>query len=263
MAYRFPISGTAKIDLSLSFDGDIPILGGQHGKANAKAQFEAVFAAPVNGKASITDSLKSFQVDFNGFQLPLTLKDALKYFPTTTFLTDPSGGYESQSKTNIKTPVRLPGLSLDNVPRITFAPFQIPPGLIAVGDQASYDAKIQGGTETVQLKVMMISTDRILLSVHYVSHTSGLEDSAEMVTDDPKSAASKVETTDEGSGTAVYSKKLGMFSGVSITDNAVTKVTAIDTHAKTERKLNRVMTIALQMESPSSSPVNPKPGGSG
>lgn len=261
LQYTFPTSGSESASVDITFEGDIPILGGQQGKAAASAVFNVDFASPVDGKAKIIESLTQFKVNFNGFDLPLTLNDALKYFPKSSFLVGADGTYQGLTKTAITPPVRLPGLSVENVPRISFAPFQLPAGLAAVGDKADYDEPVPGGKQTVELTVASRTDDAVTLTVAYHSTTSGLEDSAQMVTTDPKSAANKVSTSDAGTGKAVFSLTKGMFTSVDLNDMAVTDVTAIDTGKKSQRRLARGVKIVLGKAKVEGKSANPKSDG--
>lgn len=245
MEYRIDQGKQFEIATQMTFAGDIPIFGGQQGKAEAKMTFHVKGLPEFDSKMTAEVNLTQFQVSFNGTTLPVTLKDAVKYFPATQFTFDTFGSYTALSVPPKPAPVRLPGLSIENVPRISFLPLKLSEGLKAEGSKADVSDSILGGSQDFQIKVDQVTTIDAKLSFTFQSKAAGFEDAAEMIVNSQKDAESRVLVTENGKGSAVYSYATGLLTDVKFSGEATYKVYNLATHKISYRHLKRSVTIHL------------------
>ena len=249
IAYSFHNAKTLQISTLMTFSGDIPILGGQKGDATASLEFHVHKLADTGKKLKFSEELTQFHVEFNQTVLPISVQDAVKYFPKTSFEFDSGGTYRALSSPPKKVPVQLPGLSLVNVPRISFLPLQLPVGLGPKGSTGVYSEKVNGGVARFRLIIGDSAPMGTAINFTYSFERTGLEDAAEMLTTNRKDAVSKVAMTDHGKGLAVFSPSWGAIINVQMSDKAQYKVVNLSSHKTTYRHLVRKVFINVTPQS--------------
>lgn len=248
--YRFNGVHELKIHSVLTFVGNIPIFGGQQGTAIADLGFKAEVTQIPGMKFNVWTTLTDFKLNFNKTDLPISLKDALKYFPKTLYVASTDGSYEQKGAIPPEPPVRLPGLSLGTVPVISFLPVRLSPLMTVAGTSFEYSQPVPGGQEQVKVNYGTQFGDRIALTFTHYIRTSGYEDAAEMVTSDPQNRVSQVVMEDHGLGSAIYSLKTGMITNVQCDDRAEYKVENLASHKKSKRHLTRHLSIDISEVQP-------------
>jgi len=113
----------------LTFDGDLPLLGGQRGKAEVLLGLRAE-STPASEALAARIEPQAFEIRFNGEPLPLTLDDARPYLPPTTLRYSPSGKVLSNDAPEPNIPVRIPGLHPKRLPETVLLPIELPEGAI-------------------------------------------------------------------------------------------------------------------------------------
>ena len=147
VAYTLPPAKPATYSVQVSFDGYMPVLGGQEGTAQADLEFSVQGLAPDSqGNPQASTELQGLKFAFNGANLPLDIEKAKAYFPKTTLSITPQGKVLKTDAPNVSLPIRLPGLDIKRIPDLTFLPVEFPLNGIEAGGVWSFK-KLFGDSE--------------------------------------------------------------------------------------------------------------------
>ena len=247
--YIFSSKSPAYYQVSLKFDGFVPVFGGQKGDATAKFDLEVKptapqTASPDSAKAIITvlASLKSFALSFNGALLPVSLKDALKFFSPTRYSFMPDGSKLTVFGAVKLPPVRLPGLDMAHVPRLSFLPCELP---TVAGQLLTYSEPIPGGSENVTVSFHPDATRSGMLdfAIQENSKSTYLQDVADQVVTDRANADAEVKMVDTGKGSGKFDVGKHQFVSFTMTDDIVSTVHSLHDGTVLQHHLKRTVLI--------------------
>ncbi len=236
--YRFPVDKPVTYQADMRFEGFLPIMGIGEGKATVHGTFEV--AGKNEGAASV--KLTGFEVTFNGAKVPIDLDKAQEYVPGGTFTYAPNGVVSKWDSPGVTAPIRIPGLDLRHLPEVLFLPVAFPEAGVEVGKSFMTMATLSGGTADYKITPIAVDGETVTVSLKLHQSYSGFEDSANQVVSE-KDAEAKVSTEVEGSGSGVFSMKLGRFTKFTVDDVATTQATDLESKKTTTRKLSRHMDV--------------------
>jgi len=243
--YSFEARSDLLYHVTMNFKGHLPIMGGLDGDAKVDLDIQASGKSNPDGY-NVTADLESFNLSYNGDSaIPITLEDARKYFPATTYGVTPIGAVTGSDAKDIDEPLRLPGLDLAHIPRISFLPIRLP----GPGDDGkssySYTEPSVGGLVTYSITPGLVTGDRESFQISYQESYVTLEDESETVVK-KADAFRSVSTDDVGSGVANFSLSEHQFTKVQLHDVAVSRATEIDSHKISNRRLIRDVLITSE-----------------
>jgi len=249
LAYGFLPGSSATFDVSVAFDGDLPIFGGRNTQAVVKmgVLVEGQTASEV-GQRRIVSDIIAFDAKIGESNLPFTQDNVRAFFPKTTIIADPQGRTIESDAPKTRLPVRLPGLDAQRFPDITYLPLLFPVDGVELGKEFRFRKPF--GDSVVEYRVTPTAIDEklakfdIALSQTYVSY----EDERRNPLDDEAGADYRVETVVTGSGTAEFEPELGRFRKVEVSAVADSKVTALQGRAPESptRKLKTTLRVTLR-----------------
>ncbi len=246
VAYSFPTEKPALYDVEVTFDGFIPVFGGQNGIVNVNLGVSALGLKPdADGHSQTATELKAIKVLFNGAALPLNVENAKTYFPKTTISMTPQGRILKTDAPNITLPVRLPGLDVKRMPDIAFMPVEFPEDGVDPGKGWSYKKSFGDSDVTFHLTATSVTAEKIEMNVELSQSYDTLEDSALAIPADAKDAAAKVHTEMIGTGKAVFDRMVGLIKMSSIDAEAKSTSTDIKSGKVAVRVLKTHLTTHL------------------
>ncbi len=127
LSYAFPSGTKATYDLTVSFEGYLPILGRPQNKAEVRMAIEVRGGErDAEGNWVIAYEVKEMQASANGVSLPFTVTNVAAYFPPAKLTVSPLGKVLKTDAPNVAMPIRLPGLDSRRLPEISFLPLEFP-----------------------------------------------------------------------------------------------------------------------------------------
>lgn len=238
LAYGFNPGDKVDYTLKATFDGFVPVLGGQEGKFEVTLGFvvEGVKTAEAN-QVSAASEAKTFELKVNGAQL-MNSVDAIKdYFPRTTVIYEKSGKIIKSDAPDLKLPVRLPGLDAKRFPDITYLPIEFPANEIAIGSQWRFEKIFDGSPIRYDCRVVKLDENRAEISIDAEQSYDALENESMEIVVKEEDAISSVKTKLSGKGTAVLDRKAGRIKSFDMNGDSVSEVTDLKTKKTTTRKL--------------------------
>lgn len=248
LAYSFPADVKRVYDIKTTFQGFIPILGGHEGKVDVDLVVTAKGLAPTdNGSPQVLSTLDDIKVAVDDAPLPIvTLESAQEFFPPTTVSINPFGATLKTDAKETDIPVKLPGLDSKRFPDITYLPLQLPEAGAEVGKPYTFKKAFGSSDIDYTVTPTKISEDSVEMTVALTQSYEVMENEGLEVVKDPKDAYANVKTEMNGSGSATFDRKLGVFRTVKITGDAVSKVVTIEKKKTSERKLKSILSIKLR-----------------
>lgn len=243
--YQFEPSTKMSYDVKVSFDGFLPILGGNEGKADVIMVVDVQGRAKVGSNVAATNEISSCEILFNGAKLPLTLENVIDYFPKTNIEATPGGKIVKNDAPNRRLPVRLPGLDVRRFPDITYLPVEFPEAGITEGSSWTFSKSFGESDLVYTCTPTAIRNDRALIDVKVEQKYDVFEDDALEVVKEADAVA-KVETVMTGTGQVTFDLKRGQAVKVRMTNNAVSKSTNIKSKKVTERKLKTDFSVTMK-----------------
>ncbi len=262
-AYQWIPGTTASYDVAVVFDGFLPILGGNTGKAEVAMTVKVDGLGAEPDIQSASSEMTAFEIKFNGFPLPLALEDAQGYFPKTTVQMTPFGKITKSDAPDIALPVRLPGLDVKRFPDITYLPIELPANGWEKGQKWEFtkafgDSDMSYSCETVELTGEVATVDVTVKQDYTVLENDALE-----VVKDEKDAVSKVNTALRGTGKIQFHVGKGRVIKVEMKNSSTSAVMNIKSGKSSgERKLTSQLTVvdkALQASLGTSAGTKPAP----
>ncbi len=255
--YQFDTSTKLDYDVAVTFNGFLPLLGGNEGKA------EVSMGVRVNGLAQEEEMLRasseltSFEIKFNGAKLPLDIESAKGYFPKTTVSMTPAGKVMKSDAPNISLPVRLPGLDVKRFPDITYLPIELAGNDLKFGSKWEFSRMFGDSPMKYACTVTELKGDIATIAVTVNQEYELLEDEALEIVKEEKNAVSRVKTVLTGSGTVVFDAAKGAVRTVKMQNASTSIVTSLSDGTKTERKLDSTLDVKLKgIVEPAKKPVS-------
>lgn len=246
IAYGFGPSTKLSYDANVTFEGFIPILGGQEGKV------EVAMGIAVDGLGSTeprqlraASEIKKFKIVFNGAELPLTLDNVKDYFPRTTIKLTPEGKIVATDAPDLTLPVKLPGLDAKRFPDITYLPIEFPEDGVEPGKTWSFKKSFGGSDVTYTCKAAELTDALLRIDVTIQQSYELLEDEAKQVVTTEKDAVARVKTELKGTGIVEFDRKLGVVRLFNADAKAVSKATDLKSKETSERVLTTKLAIKL------------------
>ncbi len=246
VAYGFGPATRLDYDVTVNFNGFLPLLGGNEGKVEVKMGVGVTGLEPKDTNQRATSEIKQFEVSFNGAKLPLTVDNVTDYFPKTTIDLAPTGKILKTDAPDRSLPVRLPGLDVKHFPDITYVPIELPPDGLDVGTAWQFQRDFGGAPITYDCRAESQEGDSWKIHVDVKQAYTVLENSVYEVVKDKADAESEVTTTMAGSGVVVFDSKEGRVSSADMKNIALSDFRNISTGEKTQRKLETVYAIKLK-----------------
>ena len=244
-AYGLGPSTTLDYKVDVAFDGFLPILGGNEGKAEVGMTVRVQGMEKDGANLQASNEMTTFSIAFNGSKLPLTIDDAVEYFPKTTVLVTPTGKIVKNDAPNKSLPVKLPGLDVKRFPDITYLPIELPSGEVAVGDSWDFKKSFGGADLNYTCTLSKVDGDRLTVGVKVNQEYTVLENDALEVVQDRKDAVSEVTTTMNGTGKVVFDAKNGHVVSVVVNNKSVSKGENFLDKVAIDRKLDSTLRVSL------------------
>ncbi|MFN3684155.1 MAG: hypothetical protein ACK41F_09500 [Fimbriimonadaceae bacterium] len=247
-AYSQPPAEGWTYRVRLTFDGDLPLLGGQRGKAEVRL---ALRAEPVEASEALAARVetKAFEILFNGEPLPLTLEDARPYLPPTTLRYSGSGKVLSNDAPELAVPVRIPGLHPKRLPETVLLPIELPEGDLVRGARWRYDKPLGEATAAFEARAVSVVGERLSIDLRVTQDSSAFEDEALQVVPTESEAAAKASTRLTGSGRATFDRSRGAVTSFTLKGSAVTTVEPLRGGRPSKRRLRFEYDVRLESES--------------
>lgn len=260
--YKVTPTTRAEYSVQVVFDGFLPLLGGNQGKAQVDMDVTVHGLEAKGNDLQAKTNLKAFTISFNGAPLPLDVNNARSYFPETTVQFTPQGTVTANSAPDIDLPVKLPGLDVKRMPDITFLPIELPKEAKKTGETWTFKRSFGGSDITYTCTMNAVDATSATVGVKIRQEYTVLEnDLLEVVTDRAEAAAS-VKTVMTGTGTVVYDVKLGLARSVRMNNSSISTVTPIAAGVKAEeRKLDSSLKVDLTSPKSSVAPVKESTSG--
>jgi hypothetical protein len=245
VVYRIPDTPTPYA-LQVTFDGYIPILGGNEGKVDLSVGISVKAIAPESdGNQKAVTDVTDLKIIFNGATLPFGKDQVEKYFPNTVTLT-PQGKVVKNDAPNIDLPVQLPGLDVKRFPDITYLTVEFPAEGIELGKEWAYSRQFGPGNVDYTVRATSITDSSVEMDVTLKQRYDGKEDEAHNLVKDDKDAVADIHTEVEGGGHVSFDRKAALIRSSNITANAISTVTDRKAKTQTTRKLKTILAVTLK-----------------
>jgi len=244
-AYAFAPGVAHPYDVKVTFDGFLPVLGGNEGKAEIKLGVRVEGLKGVEGTTAATNEITAFEISFNGAKLPLTVDNVTDYFPRSTLIIEPTGKLVKNDAPDKKLPVRLPGLDVRRLPDITYVPIEFARINTSPGESWTFERDFGGTPMKYDCKATGEEDGLVRIEVAVRQEYVVLEnDSLEVVTD-RSSAVREVKTVLKGEGFVLFDQELGMARKAVMSNVATSEARDLKSGALTVRKLKTDYEVAL------------------
>ncbi len=247
LLYAFSPTTVATYQFVVTFDGFIPVLGGQEGKVEVKMTVGIQGLKPTaTGDLQVQSDIQKAEILFNGAPLPIGLDNIKSYFPKTTVVITPAGKLVKTDAPDIALPVKLPGLDIKRFPDISYLPIEFPAGPVSVGTKWDYSKSFSGSLVNYHCEAKSVTDQAVGIALALDQKYDTLEDESLQVVKTEAEAAQKVTTSLEGKGEATFDRQRGLFRTVKVDADTVSEATDLKTKAKTTRKLKTSLRLDLQ-----------------
>lgn len=243
MAYDFGPDQLQRYAMKVTFEGFIPILGGQEGKVEVSLGVRVEGEAPEGGKPRAASEIESSKIVFNGAELPLGLDAVQEFFPRTTIVLTPQGRILSTDAPNVSLPVRLPGLDIKRFPDISYLPVEFPEQGIEVGRTFTFTKSFGGSDVEYTCQPKRIDDRTVEMDVTLAQSYEVLENEAKEVVTREADAVARVKTQVSGSGTIVFNRNQGVLERATIRATAKSDVTDLQTKQESRRTLVTLLEV--------------------
>jgi hypothetical protein len=243
VAYKIPAKPVT-FDVGVTFEGFIPILGGQEGTVAVTMGVDAGALEPdSDGLPQAVSEVKALKIVFNDAELPLGVEAIQAYFPKTTVTYSPEGKILKSNAPDKVLPVKLPGLDIKRFPDITYMPIEFPSDGIEVGKEWSYKKSFGGSDVAYAVTPISIEGNTVQLSLKVSQEFTVLEDDGLNVVTDEKLAYAKVKTVVSGGGKATFDLSEGLATYVLVEATADTEVSPLSGKTPSKRSLKTKLEI--------------------
>lgn len=241
--YQFKSGETTNYRMSATFDGFLPILGGNEGKAEVGMTIRVAGNDPLESRQRVSHEITAFEIKFNGARLPLTLENVIDFFPLTRLELSPLGEVLKNDAPDRDLPVKLPGLDAKRFADITYLPLQFSERPVAVGDKWSFKKSFGGSDVNYEVTLDGVTANILRMRVNVTQDFTVLENDLLEVTTKREEAVQEARTVLTGTGTVEFDLATGQMRQVEMVNDAVTTVHPLDGSASTERKLKTTLKV--------------------
>lgn len=244
ISYSLPQDQPLTYEVGVTFDGFIPLFGGQQGKVMVSMVVAAKGETPTaEGTPRAVCELQDCQLLFNDAPIPIGIDAVKEYFPKTTVTMTPQGKVLKTDAPSKDVPIRLPGLDMQRFPDITYLTVEFPETGVEEGAEWFFKKAFGGSDMTFKMKATKITDAAVEMDVAIDQTADYMEDEAKQVVPEERDAAAKVHVVVKGTGKAVFNRARGVMESTTITGSADSTVTPIAGGESTKRNL------ALKVES--------------
>ena len=247
--YGFDSNTAIEYETTMTFDGFIPVFGGNEGLVVVTMGLSVVGAAPA-GKNSIqaASEITSFKITFNDATLPFGLESVIEFFPKTKIELSPTGKILKTDAPDISLPIRLPGLDVRRFPDITYVPIIFPEAELVVGSEWEFEKPFSDGPMKYRCKLLKIDGDLITVHMEIEQEYVTLEDEALEVVDEREDAVRSVKTVMTGEGTVVFNVREGLVHSFHMSTDSTGEESSMDGETMNTRKLRTSMKLVRKVD---------------
>lgn len=247
LQYDFEPGTKILYDSEITFEGFIPILGGQEGTVVVKMGVDVEGLKPEEGaEVRVASEIVSFSVTFDDIPLPFDLSMVTDVFPRTTIKLQPNGKIVSSDAPDKQLPVRLPGLDVKRFPDITYVPVQFPKEGASIGDEWKYSKSFGGSDIHYKCKLIEEKDGIARISISIEQEYELLENAALEVVDAEIDAETRVKTVLTGKGHVLFDTRKGNALEVLMKNTALSDVTSLHDESKSKRELDTTFSLKLR-----------------
>ncbi|MBL8047688.1 MAG: hypothetical protein JNJ45_03300 [Chthonomonas sp.] len=234
LRYQLAAGTVRRYDFSATFEGFIPILGGQEGKAEVALTVEVTGLAPAaNGDSRAQPKISAAEIKFNGGKIPLSVETIAGFFPSGLVEFSPLGVSRPLAQPKPAPPFRLPGLDVNRLAELVFLPIEFSE---LDAPQWTFNRMVGGSKQET---LAQESDDRILLEQTQLFQV--MENEALEVVTNPADAVSDVSTRALGKGWVRMDVKAGAMLGYELKTTATSTVKDRASGKTSVRELKSVM----------------------
>lgn len=245
-AYAFAAGSVAEYQVQVVFDGFLPVLGGNEGKAEIAMDVRVSGNGPSEGTVGATSEITAFEIAFNGAKLPLTLENVTDYFPKTTVSLTPQGKIVANDAPDRRLPVRLPGLDVRRFPDITYVPVEFASAETAVGDSWTFSRDFGGNPMEYTCQAVSEDDGLLRVKVEVRQEYSVLENDSLEVVSERSRAVNEVTTKLTGEGFVLFDAGRGAVRRAEMRNVAISEAKPLKGGDATVRKLTTEYKVALK-----------------
>lgn len=247
--------------MDAEFNGFLPLLGGNTGKAEIRLGIAVTGESKSGTEIKAASEITSFQLEFNDAPLPFGLETVQDFFPRAVVTLDPQGKILSNTAPDKDLPVRLPGLDPKRMPDITFVPLCFPDKGLEVGETWKFEKPFAGAPIFYTCQLEKLDGDQAQIAVAVKQTFSVLENDSVEVVKKEADAVATVKTEMVGSGRVWFDLKQGLALGSTMKNTAISKVTPLKKGAPSERKMVTTLVVTKSgFTIPKVEEVSPKTG---
>lgn len=264
--YGFEPGAKHDYQMTAVFDGFLPILGGNTGKAEISMGLTVTGEGKSASEVKAASEITSFSMKFNEAPLPFGLEMVQDFFPRAVVTLTPQGKITGNTAPDKDLPVRLPGLDPKRMPDITFVPLEFPGKELPVGEAWKFEKPFAGAPIAYTCRVEKVEGDLAQIAVNVKQVLAFLESDAIEVVKKEEDAASSVRTEMLGTGRVWFDTAKGIAVGSRMQNTAVSRVTPLKQGKPTERKMVTTLIVTRSgfqipkvEEAPAKAPVSSTP----
>ncbi len=242
--YQFKADTSVNYDMVVSFEGFIPILGGQEGKAEARLTVAVRSEKPKKEENfSASSELTEAEIYFNDAKLPLGLDNIKDFFPKTTIQMTPFGKILETNAPNVNLPIKLPGLDAKRFPDISYLPIEFPSTGVEVGKPFKFSKNFGESPVEYECTLNEAATefgrfDLVVKQTYSVMESASLE-----IVTAKEDAEFLVDTTVQGKGFVIFDMVKGQVKSMILDATANSNVVEIATKKKSSRTLKTSLKV--------------------
>lgn len=230
--------------MDAEFNGFLPILGGNEGKAEIRMGVAVTGESKNADELKLSSEISSFSIKFNEAPLPLGLDAVQDFFPKAVVTINKQGKVLANTAPNTPLPVRLPGLDPRRMPDITFVPLEFSSEEIKPGLTWKFDRDFSGAPLAYTCKVESVEGDVATVSVTVKQEFTALENDGLEVVKKQEDATASVKTEMTGEGRVWFNLAGGYALGSEMRNVAISTVTPLKQGKKGERRLTTRLNVA-------------------
>ncbi len=230
--------------MDAEFNGFLPILGGNEGKAEIRMGIAVEGESRTENELKISSEISAFSIKFNGAPLPLGLDAVQDFFPKATVTLNRQGKVLANTAPNTPLPVRLPGLDPRRMPDITFVPLEFSSDEVKPGLTWKFERDFSGAPLAYSCRVESVEGDVAALSIAVKQEFTALENEGLEVVKKEEDAVASVKTIMTGEGKVWFNLTGGYALGSEMQNLAVSTVTPLKQGKKSERRLTTRLNVA-------------------
>lgn len=246
--FGFSPSTKATYDVSVAFEGYLPIIGGREGRVDLEMSVLVEGQpADADGAPQVASEIQTFKMSLNKALMPFTEKNVADFFPRTTISVSPFGTQLKTDAPDKVLPVRLPGLDVKRFPAITYLPIEFPAEGIEVGKPYHFKKAFGDADVDYEVTPTAISDDEVALKIHLSQSYVSFEDAVHNPVKEDK-ATIRISTDVVGDGTATFDRRAGLIRDTNLVADATGKAVDVKTNESTDRHLKTTLTIHLKSQ---------------